>query len=228
MIIDEQNRSTERITSGQNNSADRIIREQRCATDRILKENESLIKRIENFVIQNLALPQAGARSTKRVTHTESSIDSNLELPEGQISGSSAVQVSRHQSTITGCYQFLIGTVYLRQTRISISASDDDEGSVNDTVTQTKNNWSFFPTFISRCVEIRFQNTYSSVFQGLKSYQVIDSEDPIFNICHNGSATDLKNYFDNNRHRLSQFVVEGSGRGLLFVGITQIAREALG
>jgi hypothetical protein len=85
--------------------------------------------------------------------------------------------------------------------------------------TQFRKNWTFFPKFASRCVEVQFYNCYSWVFQGLKIYQVIDEQDSIFAICFSGSGGVLENYFDDNRHKLSPFVVEGGARGLLYVRI---------
>jgi hypothetical protein len=153
--------------------------------------------------------------------HAESSIDGTYEAPGSQICKSSqALRISRQKSTVTSVYQSLLGTSYCRKMKIFTSTSDDEKMLMNSGYTQIRRNGTFFPTFTSRCIEVQFHNSNSWGFQALKTFQVIDEQDPIFAICYSGSSKVLENYSDDNCHRHSPFVVEGGGRGLLCVRIT--------
>lgn len=189
-------------------SRDMIISQLNCSQDIIINQ-------IQNAVTQHFAHLQANMTTTTTTIDQETSTkDDTMSYEKYKSNSRSALQVSRRQSTATSCYRSLLGTMYIRRTRIAISTNQDGNRPMNK---QTKNNWSFFPAFLSRCVELQFQNTYSSIFRGLRTYQVIDENDPIINICYEGHSTELQNYFDKNRHRVSPFVVEGAGRGLLYV-----------
>lgn len=179
--------------------------------------NRDILNQIQNTLIEEFATIRANIVPAKAIEAKSSAEDDTMVYEKHKYKSTSALQVSRRQSTITTSYQSLLGTIYIRRTRIAISTNEDDDGSTNNTPTQINNSWSFFPTFLSRCVELQFHNAYSSVFRRLRTYQVIDDRDPIFNICYEGTRMDLQNYFHKNRHRISPFVVESGGRGLLYV-----------
>lgn len=199
----------------QSNNTGNIITEQSSNTERIMGEQA---ERIINTITQNIAF-QLDTRPIFKAAEASSPTNSNIESFNRDMPRSTYdLQVSRRQSTITSRYQSLLGTLYIRRTKITISTSQDNEEMIKKSaLTQIKTGWAFFPTFLSRCVELQYQNSYGSTFRSLRTYQVIDDKDPIFNICYGGNSTELQNYFDNNRHRLSPFVVDSEGRGLLYV-----------
>jgi hypothetical protein len=145
----------------------------------------------------------------------------------GKLGSEAALQVSRRQATVTSYYESLLGTLYIRRTTTAMSLNEGYESSKSNPLIQSKSSWSFFPTFLSRCVELQFHNSYSSIFPSLRTHQVIDSTDPIINICYEGTGTALQAYFDNNRDRITPFVVEGSGRSLLYVSNNANERRKL-
>jgi hypothetical protein len=141
MIVDLQSSNTKNIIAEQKINMERIIVEQ---VERIIGE------------VQNIAPVQIDTRPTTKTIAPSFSTDSDSESSVERISGSRHdLQVSRRQSTFTSRYQSLLGTLYIRRTKITISTNHDDEEMIKKSaLTQTRSSFTFFPTFLSRCIDI--------------------------------------------------------------------------
>lgn len=128
------------------------------------------------------------------------------------------LQASRRESTTGTCYQTFLGTLRIRQVETTLSFDNDHEHAMKTSATRSKSNWFFMPTFLSRCVELQFRNTYRSIFQGLKVYHIVDDRDPIWSVCCAENGTTFRAYLQHNRHRIDPFIVDSGGYSLLHVG----------
>lgn len=147
-----------RVINQQSEGEDRIINEQQAIAERLVREHdlfaERLISEIQNLTLRNARLAQSSPKPIASLKHVESPMSVSHVFESSQ-----TVQVSRHLSTVTSCYEFVTGRVYHRQTAITTSDSgdDNDNKSQSSLRKQTKNNWSFFPTFASRCLKFSFR-----------------------------------------------------------------------
>lgn len=207
---DNQNRNRTMIMNELHSSKDVII-------DQLNYNTNIIVSQVQNTVTQQLALFQANMMTAKTIDPQSSSRDDSVSCKKYNSKSGSAFQIARRRSTVMTCYQTLLGTMYIRRTKIAISTKQNGYWSTNNTATQTEDSYNLIPAFFSRCFELQFHNAYSSVSRTLRTYPVIDWGDPVVDICRKGSGMELQNYLENNRHRINPFAINRHGHNLLHV-----------
>ena len=137
-------------------------------------------------------------------------------LSNTQVEIACTVKTSISQQRNTARYNNLIGTlsIYQKTKRCSRRRQSSTDKRI----------WILQLWFLSRCIEIQYSKTLGTISFSLRSYPILPSSHPIFQMCIDGDVIGLRSMFSSgNISPYSVSAVEGqhiAGRSLLHVGAT--------
>jgi hypothetical protein len=126
-------------------------------------------------------------------------------------------QISRRQTRTISTYPTIFGTFYYRHqsTFFKIAREQEQNQTTMKALVQDESSVGFIPTFHTFCVELYRRNMCGSISRGIKTYQSVDPEHPVFDMCSKGDIIGLQACFSGD---ISPFIICGrSGQSLLHV-----------
>jgi len=118
-----------------------------------------------------------------------------------------------HWSTATlHQYPTPFGTFHLRH--ILSSTRLASEKPTPSTITSSEKTLTFSPSFLSRCIEMRYSSTFGVVSRSFRTYPVLPENHLVIEIYYSRDITSLQEYFGRG---VSPFSTDIYGRGLLHV-----------
>ena len=124
-----------------------------------------------------------------------------------------SASITRRSTAIVQRYKTPLGALSLRD--VSISTTFGSKETNTKSAICSKKILTFFPSFLSRCIEIRHSSIFGVVSRTFRTYPLISTDHPAFNMCRSGNITGLQTCF--SRGGVSPFSTDIYGRGLLHV-----------
>ena len=82
-------------------------------------------------------------------------------------------------------------------------------------VWERKYSWVLMPSLFSRCMQFQYTNSYETINWSFRTYPVIPTNHPVWDMCTKGDITGFQSLFSEGR--VSPFSVSRQGRSLLHV-----------
>lgn len=123
--------------------------------------------------------------------------------------------ISGRQSPSLVIYKNILGSVYIQRASQSIVFQDNRNQSSEEAYKRTECTWTFVPSLLSRCIELRFVNLLGSIQSSLRTYPTISDDHPVWDMCETNDVEGMQRLFSNRQ--VSPFSVNPYGRTLLHV-----------
>jgi hypothetical protein len=123
--------------------------------------------------------------------------------------------ISGRQSLSLVIYKNILGSVYIRRASQSIVFQDNRNQSSGEAYKRTECIWTFIPSILSRCIELRFVNLLGSIQSSLRTCPTIPDDHPVWSMCKANDVDGIQRLFSNRQ--ISPFSAGPNGRTLLHV-----------
>jgi hypothetical protein len=123
--------------------------------------------------------------------------------------------ISGRQSPSLVIYKNILGSVYIRRASQSIVFQDDRDQPSGEAYNRNECTWTFIPSLLSRCIQLRFVNLLGSIQSSLRTCPTIPDDHPVWSMCQANDVDSVQRLF--STRQVSPFSVDSSGRTLLHV-----------